>query len=84
MEYDHVIEALASNGSNDPLYIGSLPRRARCREDFVDAQVSQLFSEVIPEDSIAVAQQVARKLGKGETPPAVAVPSTPRSGGRSH
>jgi integrase len=29
MEYDHVIEARATNRSNHPLYIGSLPRRAR-------------------------------------------------------
>ena len=49
--------------------IGSLPRRARCRQDFVDAQVSHLFSEVIPEDSIAVAQQIARELGKGKRLP---------------
>ena len=78
MEYDHMIEALAANGSNDPLYIGSLPRRARCRQDFVDAQVSHLFSEIIPEDSIAVAQQVARELGKGKRLPQLL--SRPRRG----
>ena len=61
-----MIEALASNRSNHSLYIGSLPRRARCRQNFADAHVSHLFSEVIAEDSIAVAQQVARELGKGK------------------
>ena len=66
MERDHVIEALATNGSDHPLYIGSLPRRARCRQDFADAHVSHLFPEVIAEDRIAVAQQVARELGKGK------------------
>src|SRR5438445_441734 len=54
-EHDHMIEALASNRSNHSLYIGSLPRRARCRQNLADAHVSHLFSEVIPEDSIAVA-----------------------------
>jgi len=64
-----MIEALASNRSNHSLYIGSLPRRARCRQNFVGAHVSHLFSEVIAEDSIAVAQQVARELGKGKRLP---------------
>src|SRR6516162_2872680 len=66
MERDHVIEALATNGSDHSFYIGSLPRRARCRQDFADSHVAHLFSEVIAENSIAVAQQVARELGKGK------------------
>ena len=66
MQHDHMIETLTANGSNHSLDIGSLPRRARCRQDFADAHVSHLFSEVIAEDRIAVAQQVARELGKGK------------------
>jgi len=46
MEHDHMIEALAPNGTNHSLYIGSLPRRARCGQDFANAHVSHLFSEV--------------------------------------
>jgi len=34
MEHDHIIEALASNGSNHSLYIGSLPSRAWCGKYF--------------------------------------------------
>src|SRR5437870_13723380 len=64
-----MIEALASNRSNHSLYIGSLPRRARCRQNLADAHVSHLFSEGIPEDSIAVAQQVAREVVKGKCLP---------------
>jgi hypothetical protein len=59
MERDHMVEALASNGADHSLYIGTLARRARCRQNFY-AQVSHLFAEVIAENSIAVAQQVAR------------------------
>jgi hypothetical protein len=59
MEHDHMIDALASNGADHSLYIGTLPRRARCRQNFADAQVSHLFAEVIAENRIAVAQQVA-------------------------
>src|ERR1700693_5507263 len=66
MEHDHMIEALATNADHS-LYIGSLPRRARCRQDFADAHALHLFSEVIAEDSIAVAQQVARELVKGKS-----------------
>jgi len=82
MERDHVIEALATNGSDHSLYIGSLPRRARCRQDFADAHVSHLFSEVIAEDRIAVAQQVARELGKGKClPQLLSCPLRGRVGG---
>ena len=55
-----------NKSADHSLYVGSLPRRARCRQDFADAHVSHLFSEVIAEDRIAVAQQVARELGKGK------------------
>jgi len=66
MQYDHVIETLTANGSNHSLDIGSLPRRARCRQNFADAHISHLFSELVAEDSIAVAQQIARELGEGK------------------
>jgi len=61
-----MIEAFATNGADHPLDIGSLPRRARCRQDFANAHVSHVFSEVIAKDRIAVAQEVARELGKGK------------------
>src|SRR5438445_3007996 len=61
-----MIEAFAPNGSDHSLHIGSLPRRARCRQDFADAHVSHLFSEVIAKDGITVTKQVARGLVKGE------------------
>jgi len=64
MEHDHMIQALAPNGPNHPLDVSSLPRRARCRQHFVDAHVSHLLPEVFAEDSIAVTQQVARQLVK--------------------
>jgi hypothetical protein len=54
MEHDH------------PLDIGALPRRTWCRQDFANAHASHVFSEVIVKDRIAVAQQVARELGKGK------------------
>ena len=59
-----MIEALAANRSNHPFPIRSLPRRARCRQNFADTHVSHLFSEVIAKDRIAVAEQEARELGK--------------------
>jgi hypothetical protein len=62
-------ETLATNGSNHSLDIGSLPCRARCRQDFANAHVSHLFSEVIAKDRIAVPQQITRELVKGECLP---------------
>jgi hypothetical protein len=61
-----MIEALAANGTNHPLHIGSLPRRAWCREHFLDSHVAHLFLEVMAEDGIAVPQQVMRELVKGK------------------
>ena len=69
MEHDHMIETLAPNGTDHPLHIGSLPRGSRCRQHFADTHVSHLLSEIIAEDSIAVAKQVARELVKGKCVP---------------
>jgi hypothetical protein len=66
MEHDHMIEALASNGTNHPLHIRSLPRRSRRGQHFLDAQVSHLFSEVQAEDCIAVTKQVSGSWSKGK------------------
>ena len=69
LEHHDRVETLAPNGTNHPLDIGSLPRRARCRQNFADAQVSYRFSEIVAEDSIVVAQQGARTLVKGKCLP---------------
>ena len=66
MEHDDVIEALATNGCNHSLDVGSLPKRAWCRHNFADAHISHLLLELTAEDGIAVAQQVAGTLGKGK------------------
>src|SRR5271165_5919328 len=74
-----MVKALAPNGTNHPLHIGSLPRGSRCGQHFVDVHVSHLSSEVLAEDSIAVAEQVARQLVKGKGLPQLL--SRPRCGG---
>ena len=66
MEHDHMVQAFPPNGSNHPLHVGSLPGGARRGQNFADAHVSHLLSEVRAEDSIAVAQQVARQLVEGK------------------
>ena len=66
MKYDHVIETLATNGSNHSLDVGSLPRRAGRGQNFADAHISHLLLELTAEDGIAVTQQVARNLGIGK------------------
>ncbi|HYT21414.1 MAG TPA: hypothetical protein VEW05_14455 [Candidatus Polarisedimenticolia bacterium] len=78
-----MIEALPTNGTDDALYIGSLPRRTWCRQNFADAQVSHLFLELMAEDRIAVAQQVAGRFGKGKgLPQLLDYPSRGWVGGR--
>src|SRR6516164_8642566 len=74
-----MIKAFTPNGTNYPLHVGSLPRRSRRGQHFVDAHVSHLFSKVIAEDSIAVAQQVTRELVEGKGLPQLL--SRPLGGG---
>src|SRR6516164_4983969 len=66
-----MVKALAPNRTNHPLHIGSLPRGSGGGQYFADAQVSHLPAEFIPEDSIAVAQQVARDMVEGKGLPQV-------------
>src|SRR5215469_11834262 len=61
-----MVQALAPYRANHPLDIGSLPRRARCRQNFADAHVAHLVLEVIAENSIAVTKYVTRELLKGK------------------
>lgn len=64
-----MIEALAPDGTNHSLHVGSLPRGSRRGQHFLDAHVSDLSSELITEDSIAVAEQVAWELVEGKCLP---------------
>src|SRR5579864_4248320 len=67
VEHEHMVQALAPNRTNDALDVGPLPGGSRGTQHFLDTHVSHLSPEGIAEDSIAVAQQVARKLIKGES-----------------
>src|SRR6266481_7082714 len=58
-EYDHVIQTLPANAADQPLDIGSLPRRPGRREHLFDTHRLHLLHEVRPEDPIAIAQQIA-------------------------
>src|SRR4051795_8271030 len=58
VEDDHVIEALAANGSDHAFHVCALPRRPRRREHLLDAHRIHLLDEVVAEDSIAIPEQV--------------------------
>src|SRR5882762_1152630 len=66
VEHEHMVQTLAPNRTNHALDVGPLPGGSRGAQHFVHAHVSHLSPEGIAEDSITVAQQVARKLIKGE------------------
>jgi len=57
-EDDDVIQTLAANGPNEPFHVGPLPGRTRCRKHLFDAHCLHLIDEVLPEDSIPIAQQI--------------------------
>ena len=55
-EHDHVIQTLAAEGTNEPFDISPLPGRSRRRKQLFDAHSCYLIDEVLPEDSIPIAQ----------------------------
>src|SRR6266481_309068 len=62
VEHEHMVQALAPDRTNHALDVGPLPGGSRGAQHFLDTHVSHLSPEGIAEDSIAVAQQVAREL----------------------
>ena len=66
VEHDQVIQALPADGPDYPFYVGTLPRRTRCREYLFDAHGLQLANEIAAKDPIAVAQQIAWRAVPGE------------------
>jgi len=61
-EYDHVIEAIAADGSDDPLRVWILPRATRCADDFFDTHRLHSSDELLAVYSIAIAEQVTRNF----------------------
>ena len=78
-EDDHVIQALAADGSDEPFDVCPLPRRPRRRQHLFDAHRLHLLDEVLAEDPIAIPQQIARRGVPREGFAQSAAPSTPRS-----
>ena len=54
VQNDHVIEALAAQGADDAFHVGTLPRRSRCRQNFLDSHGFYCSRELIAEDPVAV------------------------------
>ena len=59
-EYDHMIETLPPNRSDQPLGVRILPRAGRTREDLTDPHAGDSASERVTIDPVAISQQPAR------------------------
>src|SRR5208337_2471900 len=66
IESDHVIQALAAQGPNEPLHVAILPRGARGNRNLYQTHSCNPPPELGSVDRIAIANQVptARLLGK--------------------
>jgi len=66
VEHDHVIKTLATSGTDQSFDECILPRRARCREHFLDPDRLRGDLQAV-ERVIAIVEQVSRRLvpGKG-------------------
>ena len=76
-EYDYVVEAFPSNGSDDSFDVCSLPRRLRCRQYLLDAHGFDLLYKLTTEDAVAVSKQIGRSAVPRKCF-VVAVPSIPQ------
>jgi hypothetical protein len=61
-QHDHVVEALAADGSDDALDVWGLPGRTECDEPLLDPHVLHPILEVPAVDAVAVSQQKTRSL----------------------
>src|ERR1700730_17775001 len=59
-----MVETLTPIGTNDPFDIRPLPGGSRCGENLLTPHVCALPAEILPEDSVTIAQQVAREYVK--------------------
>jgi hypothetical protein len=64
-----VIQAFATNGADDPLDICALPWRAWRRQYLFDPHRPDLLNEVMAEDAVTIAQQIARRTVPRESLP---------------
>src|SRR3954449_5395389 len=53
-----MIQTLAANRANHTLDVGALPRRPWSRQYLLDSHRFHLIDEVLPEDSIPIAQEI--------------------------
>ena len=60
IENNDVVQALPSNGPDQALNVGALPRALRCSQNFVNAQPIRRLTEFLAVRTVAVAQQVTR------------------------
>jgi hypothetical protein len=65
VEHDHVIETLASDAADEPLYIRRLPRTTRRDLDFFDTHVAHALLERRAVDGVAISEQILRRLIPG-------------------
>ena len=59
VEHDHMVETFATNGTDDSLAVGILPRRMGCNQDFVDSHVLDSLLEVIAIDMARAVKNVS-------------------------
>src|SRR5260370_4103698 len=57
-KHDHVLQAVTSNGSDQPLHVGPLPWAGRRREDLLHAHALDSMVKLTPIDLVPISRQV--------------------------
>lgn len=76
VENDDMIEALSTDGTDQPLNEWILPRRPIGDDDFLDAHMLDPPAEESAVDGVAIADQESRSMILGKTPRRLVEPST--------
>src|SRR4051812_26988204 len=67
VEDDHMIEAFAPNGSNQPFDDAALPWAGWCRYDLFDVETCQLLANCSAVHSIAITDEVTQRIPVGNS-----------------
>jgi len=66
VHHGDVVETLSANGPDQTLDVRILPRTPRCCLDLLDSKTGDATVEKWAIDVVAIAQEVARRVGVGE------------------
>ena len=67
VQHDHVVQAFATDGTDDSLSVGILPGRSWRSRNFANLHAFHAVLEIVAEDAVAISKKKARRFFVGES-----------------